>query len=67
MDLGLVQAGWTMVHKVEEKGGFGLRNVQMNRHLVGKDWTSQACEPDEWETPEKEVVLVAGNPPCSLE
>lgn len=63
-DMGLVQAGLEMVHKVEQPGGFGMGNCLNNRHLLGDKWTSQVSDHTEWYAP-KEVVLVAGNPPCS--
>lgn len=62
-DLGATQAGLTMVHKVEQVGGFGLANVDRNRHMVGDQWTMQACKPYEWTPVAAEVVI--GNPPCS--
>lgn len=52
-----------MIHKVEQKGGFGLANCLANRHLLGNDWDSQACDYTEWEVMPAE--LVAANPPCS--
>lgn len=63
-DTGAVQAGLRMVHKVEQRGGFGLANCEANRHILGYDWTSQACDPMEWEVMPAQVVI--GNPPCSL-
>ena len=51
------------MHKVEQKGGFGLENVNQNRHLVGRDWSMQACPPSEWEPMAADAVF--GNPPCS--
>lgn len=62
-DLGMTQAGFRMVHKVEMEGGFGLANVEANRHLVGRKWSSQACDPGRWEVMPAQVVI--GNPPCS--
>lgn len=62
-DLGATQAGFQLVHKVENKGGFGIPNCEANRHLTG-DWTVQAVPPQEWEVVEADVVI--GNPPCSL-
>ena len=62
-DLGATQSGLRLIHKVEQQGGFGLANVNANRHLVGYDWGSQACDPAEWEVMPAQVVL--GNPPCS--
>lgn len=62
-DLGMVQAGFELVHKVEQVGGFGLGNCLGNRRLLGERWTSQACTPDQWEPVAADVV--AANPPCS--
>jgi site-specific DNA-cytosine methylase len=62
-DLGMVQAGFTLVHKVEQVGGFGLGNCLGNRPLLGDTWTAQASTPDEWHAPYADVV--AANPPCS--
>lgn len=62
-DLGAVQAGARLVHKVEQVGGFGLANTLANRHLLGHDWDSQACDPGAWEVLPAHAVF--GNPPCS--
>lgn len=62
-ELGTVQAGFELLHKVEQVGGFGLANCLANRHLLGDRWTSQACVPDEWEPIRADVVM--SNPPCS--
>lgn len=62
-DLGMVQAGFRMIHKVEQAGGFGVANCEANRTLLGDDWCSQACVPDQWEAPSADVI--AANPPCS--
>lgn len=62
-DVGMTQAGFKLTHKVEMKGGFGLRNCLANRHILGNDWTYQDSEPQEWIAPSADVV--AGNPPCS--
>jgi site-specific DNA-cytosine methylase len=62
-DLGMVQAGFKMLHKVEQVGGFGVANCEVNRHLLGDDWRSQACTPDQWEPVKADVI--AANPPCS--
>jgi hypothetical protein len=63
-DLGMVQAGFKFVHKVEQVGGFGMGNCLGNRHLLGDSWTHQAGDPSSWYAPEG-VDVVAGNPPCS--
>lgn len=62
-DLGAVQAGARLIHKVEQVGGFGLNNVLANRPLMGNAWDSQACDPSEWEVMPAHAVF--GNPPCS--
>jgi hypothetical protein len=62
-DVGATQAGFELVHKLEQKGGFGLKNCLANRHLLGESWTAQATTPEEWEPVQAEVIL--SNPPCS--
>lgn len=62
-DVGMVQAGFKLIHKVEQHGGFGLGNCLANRHILGEHWTSQACDYNEWEAPHADVVVA--NPPCS--
>lgn len=62
-DMGATRAGLQLVHKVEQLGGFGLPNVEANRHLLGHNWESQAVSPAEWEVIPARAVL--GNPPCS--
>jgi site-specific DNA-cytosine methylase len=62
-DLGTTQAGFRLVHRVEQKGGFGLFNCDVNRHLLGQHWTMQDGDPSTW-VPYR-VPLVIGNPPCS--
>jgi site-specific DNA-cytosine methylase len=61
--LGTVQAGFRLVGKREQKGGFGVVPCENNRHLLGNDWQAEACEPVDW-TPYA-VPYVFGNPPCS--
>jgi site-specific DNA-cytosine methylase len=63
--LGVVQAGFKLVGKREKKGGFGARNCEVNRHLLGDSWTTEACDPSEWSVPDGGAALVFGNPPCS--
>lgn len=61
--LGVVQAGFRLVGKRELKGGFGVKNCEANRHLLGNTWRTQACDPTAWEPVEADLVF--GNPPCS--
>lgn len=63
--LGVVQAGFELIGKREKKGGFGARNCEANRHLLGDGWTTEACDPHEWSVPDGGASLVFGNPPCS--
>lgn len=62
--LGTVQAGFTLVGKREMKGGFGVKNCEVNRHLLGNEWQSEARDPVGWTVPD-DVQYVFGNPPCS--
>lgn len=62
-DVGMTQAGFQLLHKMEDKGGFGMANCLANRHVLGQDWTSQIGPPDTWEVMNADVVV--GNPPCS--
>lgn len=62
-DVGATQAGWKLVHKVEQRGGFGMRNCLVNRGVLGPDWTYQSCSPDEWQPVVADAVFA--NPPCS--
>lgn len=61
--LGMVQAGLRLVAKREMQAGFGMRNCEVNRELLGDEWRGQASVPEEWEAIPAEVVF--GNPPCS--
>ena len=64
LDLGLVQSGLELIHKVEQAGGFGMPNCLANRHLLGENWTHDVGDATQWHVP-KEVHVLAGNPPCS--
>lgn len=61
--LGVVQAGFTLVGKREQAGGFGVPAMEANRHLLGTGWEAQDGPAASW-TPVN-VDLVFGNPPCS--
>lgn len=63
--LGVAQAGFKLVAKREMKGGFGVRNCEVNRHLLGDSWTVEAVNPEAWSVPLGGADLVFGNPPCS--
>jgi len=61
--LGMVQAGFKLVGKREMKGGFGVANCEVNRHLLGHSWQTETSAPHEWSVVDADVVF--GNPPCS--
>jgi site-specific DNA-cytosine methylase len=61
--LGMTQAGFTLVHKAEEPGGFGMPLCEANRGLLGDRWKGQAAYPGQWEPVRADGM--AGNPPCS--
>lgn len=60
---GTSQAGFELVHLVEQRGGFGTPNCEANRHILGEGWKAQACDPADWEPYDCELLI--GNPPCS--
>jgi len=62
MTLGFVQAGMSLVRKVEQTGNFGYAQCDANRHLLGKKWDNQEGV-ENWEP--LDVPIVFGNPPCS--
>jgi site-specific DNA-cytosine methylase len=62
-DVGMVQAGYELVHKVEQRGGFGMANCLANRDVLGHSWTHQAGDYREWHAPHVDVL--SSNPPCS--
>jgi DNA (cytosine-5)-methyltransferase 1 len=62
--LGMVQAGFELVGKCELPGGFGVKNCEGNRALLGEKWEAHVGEPETaWPTLDADVVF--GNPPCS--
>lgn len=61
--LGVVQAGWELVGKREAAGGFGMRQCETNRRLLGDNWEGQAVDPSLWEPVQAELFFT--NPPCS--
>lgn len=63
-DVGMVQAGYELVHKIEMKGGFGMANCLANRHILGENWTHQSVNAEEWYAP-SDVPVISANPPCS--
>lgn len=61
--LGAVQAGFELVGKREEEGGFGVLACESNRHLLGDNWRTETTKPENWTVEKAEYVF--GNPPCS--
>lgn len=61
--LGAVQAGFELVGKRELPGGFGVRNCEINRHLLGDNWKTQIADAADWEPVDVEYLF--SNPPCS--
>lgn len=63
--LGTVQAGWELVGKRESSamGGFGIRQMEANRRLLGDNWESQSSLPADWTPVDAELLICC--PPCS--
>lgn len=61
--LGMAQAGFEVVGKRENIGGFGVPLVEANRRLINDRLEIQVEEPAGWEADDVDVVF--GNPPCS--
>jgi site-specific DNA-cytosine methylase len=61
--VGAVQAGLELVTKCENVGGFGVRQCEANRRVLGDNWEAQVGTPDTWQPVSAEVVIA--NPPCS--
>lgn len=62
LDMGMVQSGLTMIHKVEQAGGFGMINCTSNQHLLGP-FTHEVGDYQDWSV--KRSDILASNPPCS--
>src|SRR5579859_114463 len=60
---GATLAGFKLIAKRENKGGFGIPLMEANRKFLGNDWYSQESAPEEWDVVKADVVL--GTPPCS--
>lgn len=61
--LGTKQAGFDIVAVKSLPGGFGVANLEANRHLLGDGWDAQVGDWNEWDP--HDVAYVFGNPPCS--
>lgn len=60
---GVVKAGFELIAKREQPGGFGVAAMEANRHLLGDKWQAEDGPAQSW-TP-LQADLVFGNPPCS--
>jgi site-specific DNA-cytosine methylase len=60
--LGMTNAGFGLMGKCEDAGGFGAPNMLNNKHMLGGAWELQA-QAEPWDTVKAQIV--AGNPPCS--
>lgn len=63
--LATVQAGFTLVGKVELPGGFGARSVTDNARLLGGVPWVEVGPHETWPVPDEDVHYLMGNPPCS--
>ena len=63
LSLGTHMNGFTLRGKKETKGAFGAPNMEVNRHILGDQWETQAAPYEDWEP--IDAPLVIGNPPCS--
>ena len=63
LSLGISQSGFTLVGKKELQGAFGAQNMEVNRHILGNAWQTQAGNYEDWEPIDAELII--GNPPCS--
>ncbi len=61
--VGAVQAGFELVAKRENEGGFGVPACESNRHILGDSWVAEARAPHAWTPVEADAVFA--NPPCS--
>lgn len=63
-DLGVVREGFEISHRVALPGGFGDEVIETNRGLLG-DFPIETGAQETW-TPQGDVALLFGTPPCSL-
>lgn len=61
--LGMARAGFNVIEKREDVGGFGVPIVDHNRDLINPDLNIEVGPPDTWRAVKADVVF--GNPPCS--
>lgn len=61
--LGMARAGFQVIEKREDVGGFGVPIVDYNRDLINPDLNIEVGPPVTWRP--RKVDVVFGNPPCS--
>ncbi len=61
--VGAVQAGFELVAKRENAGGFGVPACESNRHILGDKWVAESRAPHTWTPVAAEAIFA--NPPCS--
>lgn len=61
--VGAVQAGMRLIGKHEDTTGFGVRQCEANRRVLGDAWEAEMMSPGNW-TPQAAPVIIS-NPPCS--
>ncbi len=61
--LGMARAGFDVIEKRENVGGFGVPIVDYNRGLINPDLNIEVGTPETWRPRKADVVF--GNPPCS--
>lgn len=62
--LGVAQAGFRVVKKLEMTGGFGVPSVDVNRDLINPNLEIEVGDPGTW-LPVDGLPFLFGNPPCS--
>lgn len=61
--VGGVQSGMRLIGKHEDKSGFGIKQCEVNRRVLGDAWEAEAVDPKDWTPQDAQVMLT--NPPCS--
>lgn len=56
-------AGFQLVGKLENVGGFGVPILEANRAFLGDAWKAQVGKPETWEPMHADVIV--GTPPCT--
>lgn len=63
--LATVQTGkFDLIHRASLPGGFGDQTMDDNRAIIGSEWEQEVGPVESW-TPQEDVALLCGTPPCS--